>query len=245
MKARKAEPAFTLVEVLIAMLIFSIVVLAIYSSWSAILRSTKIGQQAAADAQRARVAVRSLHDALVSIQMFPVNIGDSFFYADTSADFPILSFVARLPRSYPRSGNFGDQVYRRLTFTVEPGANSENRLVLRQNPVLFEPDADEDENPLILARNLKLFALEFWGSRSTEWETEWLQTNQLPSLIRFTIGCATGERKDLNSEEVVTRVVSISGTPIPPALQTGGAAQSRAANVNPSPAPPTAPNPGQ
>src|SRR5207244_1454445 len=180
--------AFTLVEIMIALAIFAVVMVAIYSSWSTILRGSRIGLEAAAEAQRSRVAVRALENSLVSLEMFQANIRHYYFFADTSGDFASLSFVARLPQSFPRSGDFGDQVVRRLAFTVEPGTNSENVLVLRQNPILFDPSVDEEENPLVLARHVKVFTLEFWGPRSTDWEAEWLYTNQLPRLISFKIG---------------------------------------------------------
>ena len=217
--------AFTLVEIMIALAIFGAVMIAIYSSWSAILRGTKVGQSAAAEAQRSRVAVRALENSLVSLQMFQANIRYYYFLADASGDFASLSFVARLPRSFPRSGDFGDQVLRRLTFSVEPGTNRENVLVLRQNPVLFDTSVDEEENPLVLARHVKAFTLEFWGPRSKDWEPEWLYTNQLPKLVRFTLGFGQPNQKVLKPEDLFTRVVTLSTVPIPIALQTGGAAQ--------------------
>src|SRR5882762_2625024 len=220
-----APRAFTLVEIMIALAIFTAVLVAIYSSWMCILRGSRIGLEAAKEAQRSRVAVRALENSLVSLQMFQANLKYYYFFADTSGDFASLSFVARLPKSFPRSGDFGDQVVRRLAFTVEPGTNSDNVLVLRKNPILFDPSIDEEENPLVLARNVKEFTLEFWGPRSKDWEPEWLYTNQLPSLIRFTLGFGQPNQKVLKPEEVVTRVVTLSAVPIPMGLQNGGAAQ--------------------
>lgn len=227
--------AFTLVEIMIALAIFAVVMVAIYSSWSTILRGSKIGLEAAAEAQRSRVAVRALENSLVSLQMYQANISHYSFFADTSEDFASLSFVARLPRSFPRSGDFGGQVVRRLTFAVESGANSENRLVLRQNPVLFDPSVDEEENPLVLGRNVQVFTLEFWGPRSKDWEPEWLYTNQLPKLIRFTLGFGQPNQKVLKPEDVVTRVVTLSAVPVPMGMQTAGGAQARPPNLNPNP----------
>jgi len=214
-----------LIEIMVALAIFAAVMTAIYSSWTAILRATKTGREAAAEAQRSRVAVRALENSLVSLQMFPANINYYYFLADTSGDFASLSFVAWLPKSFPRSGDFGDQVVRRLSFAVERGTNSDNVLVLRQNPILFDPSKDEEENPLVLARNVKVFTLEFWGPRSKDWEPEWLYTNQLPKLIRFTLGFGQPKQKVLAPEDVETRVVTLSVLPVPPGLQTGGAAQ--------------------
>src|SRR5256885_1580630 len=199
--------------------------IAIYSSWSSILRGARIGREAAAEAERSRVAVRALENSLVSLQMFQANIKYYYFFADTSGHFAWLSLVARLPKSFRRSGDFGDQVVRRIAFTVEPGKNSEQVLVVRQNPILFDPGVDEEENPLVLARNVRVFTLEFWGPRSKDWEPEWLYTNQLPNLIRFTLGFGQPNQKVLKPEEVVTRVVALAAVPIPLGLPNGGRAQ--------------------
>jgi len=237
---RLARRGFTLVEIMIAVAIFGAVMIAIYSSWSSILRGTQIGEAAAAEAQRSRVAVRTLENSLVSLQMFQANLADYYFFADTSGDFASLSFVARLPKSFPRSGDFGDQVLRRLTFTVEPGTNRENVLVLRQKPVLFDSSVDEEENPLVLARHVKVFTLEFWGQRSKDWEPEWLDpnhrpdTNRPPRLIRFTLGFGQPNQKVLKPEDLVTRVVTVSAIPVPIGLQTGGAVPAGRPLINPT-----------
>src|SRR5438128_1577215 len=54
--------AFTLIEIMIAITILALVITAIYSSWTAILRASKAGLDAAASVQRARIAVRTLED---------------------------------------------------------------------------------------------------------------------------------------------------------------------------------------
>jgi prepilin-type N-terminal cleavage/methylation domain-containing protein len=225
-RPQTARPrAFTLVEIMIALAIFAAVMIAIYSSWSAILGGSRIGQEAAAEAQRSRVAVRALENSLMSLRMFVANIKYDYFYADTSGDFAELSFVAHLAKSFPRSGDFGDQVVRRLTFTVERGKDSDNVLVLRQNPVLFQTSADEEENPLILARHVKEFTLEFWGPRSKDWEPEWLYTNQLPKLIKFTLAFGQANQRVPKPEDVVTRVVALAAMPVPVGVQSAGGAQ--------------------
>lgn len=211
--------AFTLVEVMIAMMIFATVVVAIYSAWYSILRSTKVGHAAAVEVQRDRIAVRALEEALFGIQMFQENIRYYSFLADTRSDFAGLSFVSRLPQSFPRSGNFEGQPLRRVTFTVEPGKDGGQALMLRQSPVLFESNLDEEENPLVLARNVKLFSVEFWGQRSRDWEPDWLYTNQLPRLVRFAVAFGVEDPQSKAPAEIITRVVTLGSVPIPAAMQ--------------------------
>src|ERR1041385_701421 len=129
---RHGQHAFTLIEIMVAMAIFGMVMLAIYTSWTSILRGSKVGLQAAAEAQRTRVTIRALRDALTSGQLYTENLRYYWFMADTSGDFPALSLVSRLPASFPGSGLFGNQIVRRVSFSVEPGPEGQNQLVLRQ-----------------------------------------------------------------------------------------------------------------
>jgi type II secretion system protein J len=246
-EARFGPPsrAFTLVELMIAIAIFATVMIAIYSSWSAILRSSKVGLEAAAEAQRERMAVRVLEDSLRALQLFQENIRYYSFLADTSGDDAALSFVSHLPKSFPRSGNFGDQVVRRVTFTVEPGTNATKNLVLRQNPLLFDPNIDEEENPLVLARNVRLFTLEFWGPNSKDWEPEWLYTNQLPKMIRLTLGFSPRNNKSISrTDDLITRIVPLTALAIPRGMQVSGGQPARQPNQNPRTNPNFSPNPG-
>src|SRR5260370_30139824 len=70
---RISSPAFTLVEILIALGIFSMVLAAIYSTWTAILRASKVGRDAAAAVQRARMAGRTIEESLGSAESFVAN----------------------------------------------------------------------------------------------------------------------------------------------------------------------------
>jgi len=131
-----------------------------------------------------------------------------------------------------------------LTFTVEPGTNATKNLVLRQNPLLFDPNIDEEENPLVLARNVRLFTVEFWGPNSKDWEVEWLYTNQLPKMIRFTLGFAQPNNKSIQQPaELITRIVPMSSLAIPRGMQVSGGPPPRQPNQNPRINP--NPNPNQ
>ncbi len=212
--ARRGPGAFTVIEIMLAISIFSMVLTAIYASWSSILRASKLGADAATEIQRSRVASRTLQDALVSAVMFAGNAGLYRFEADTSSDFAALSFVARLPASFPGSGYFGDQVVRRVDFSVEQGKNGANMLMLRQIPLLQTNLDQGDEHSILLARDVNLFGLEFWDVRKNEWIGEWLATNSLPKLVRFTLAFGNASGAKLKPEDITTRTVSIASAAV-------------------------------
>jgi prepilin-type N-terminal cleavage/methylation domain-containing protein len=204
--------AFTLIEIMIAIGIFAMVLAAIYSSWTAILRASKTGLDVAASVQRSRMAIRMLEDSLGSAQSFAATLPYYYFLAENGNE-ATLSFVARLAKSFPRSGKFGDLDVRRLTFSVEAGPDGGRQLVLRQMPLMMEaPDVDEKQHPIVLAKNVKAFEMQFWATDKNppDWVDEWKEqkTNQLPKLVMVTLKVADNPRNPQAQEEI-TRIISL------------------------------------
>ena len=86
-----------------AIFLFGMVVAAIYSSWNAVVRGSQAGLKAAATVQRSRVAMRTLEDALTCARSFTSDPEYYGFEAENGDD-ALMSFVARLPESFPRGG---------------------------------------------------------------------------------------------------------------------------------------------
>lgn len=211
--------AFTLIEIMISIAILMVVILAIYSAWSAILRGARVAQDAAADSQRSRMSMRALEEALLTTEMFSQNVRYYSFVADTSGDFPALSMTARLPDSFPGSGIFGGQVLRRVSFTVEPGADRKNQLVMTQFPLLLETNNDVQPYAITLARDVTVFELKFWDVNAGDWADEFLQTNQLPKLVRVTLGMGRVGGSSSQPAEVISRIVALPGMVVTPDMQ--------------------------
>jgi type II secretion system protein J len=214
---------FTLIEIMMAMAIFGLVLTAIYATWTLILKSSKLGLAAAAQVQRERISIRTIEDALTSTRSFGADLQHYGFIAE-NGDTATLSFVARLPKSFPRSGKFGDFDVRRVTFSVESGTGFERELVLRQNPVLMDMDVDEKEHPLVLAKGVDKLVLGFWDTRLNDWVDSWTQTNQLPKLIKVTVEFAEFSHSHSYSQrkEAVTRLVALPSITVPANWQMPG-----------------------
>ncbi len=217
-RARWKCRAFTLVEAMLAVAILSLVVAAIYSSWTAILRASKVGLEAAAQAQRSRIALQTLEEALTMAQLSVVN-AEYYGFVAQGGEEALLSFVARLPPSFPRSGRFGDLSVRRVIFRVEPGPDNDRVLTLRQHPLVRDLDEDEENHPLILARQVRSLELAFWDLRAGDWVEEWTLTNQLPPLVRVTLRMDPPGTRRSGEERVVTRVVAVPSRGVPPQFQ--------------------------
>jgi type II secretion system protein J len=216
-RTSRSARAFTLVEILIAMGILSLILAAIYSSWTAILRASKVGRDAAAAVQRARMAGRIIDEALGSAMLFSANPSYYAFIAE-NGDRASLSFVARLSSSFPRQGRFEGLDVRRLTFALEPGRDGSRNLVLRQRPLVMEMDEDERQYPLVLATHVKELKSEFWDPRLDDWIDEWKQTNSLPTLVKVTLKLGDNNFST-QAREQITRIVSLPAIAVAPMWQ--------------------------
>ena len=218
---------FTLIEMMIAIAIFSLVLAAIYSTWGAIMRSTQVAQDVAAQAQRQRIALRTIEDSLMAIESFQAS-PHYYSFVMEGEDASVLSFTARVPEIFPRNGKFinpntgRDFNLRRLTYLLEPGEGGQKNLVLRQNPVLMDLDQDEQQFPLLLARNVRKFAVDCWDTNKLEWATEWLNTNAIPTLLRVRLVLGGNTVAGAAAPDFsVARVFSLPSQTMPAAVQNG------------------------
>ena len=213
---RRGHQAFTLIEVLIALSIFTLIITGIYTSWSAIHRATRIGLEASADAQRKRIAMRALEQSLGSVKYFLANETNYTFIAEDRGGSTFLSFVTHLPETFPRSALFEYQPMRRVNFSVESGTNGLGRLELRQQPFLYEQNIDDLENPVVLANDVISFNVEFLPENAEEWEEEWLYTNELPVMAHVTLSFQHGEAIYENH-----KLIALASSPVPQEFQLG------------------------
>jgi prepilin-type N-terminal cleavage/methylation domain-containing protein len=222
--AKRAARGFTIIEIMTAMMIFGMIIAAIFGTWSALAHGSVAGNRAAAEAQRSRIAVRTIEDALGATRSYVADVQYYTFDAENGSE-PYLSFVTKLPQSFPRSGRFNKLDVRRVTFSVESGDNFSKRLMLRQAPVLMDMDEDEQNYPIVLATDVKKFEMEFWDKQKRDWLDEWTQTNQIPQMVKLTMQLG-GDQTEL------TRIVALPSVAVQPSWQIPGLTQ-----------PPPRPNP--
>ena len=207
----RGRRAFTVLEVMVAVLLFAIILTSLYSTWRLIIQSTRSAIRSTTDAQRARMAMRTIEDALASATLFAGNPRLYFFQAETSGSFAALSFAADLSDSFPGSGNFGGEKVRRVSFYVPSGGSD---LVLEQTSLLANLEVGGTPNTTLLAKDVSLFQMEFWDAQQREFASEWLSTNQLPVIVRVTLGFGRG-RLPSEPDQMVTRVVRLPTVAVP------------------------------
>jgi general secretion pathway protein J len=231
MRPRARRAGFTILEVMLAIGIFSMIMVSIYSVWTGILRASKAARTAADQAQRARVAMRTIQDALLTAQMFNANMPPQnpnayySFIADSSGDFTSLSFVAHLPATFPGVGRYGNNIVRRVTFKIVNGKDGALDLVMEQGPMLQAFDSEFEPYTLVLAKDVQKFIIEFWGqqkeTRNFEWVNEWNSTNSMPKLIRVLLAVGKTGKKDV-AADMVYQVIALPATAVDPTWQNYG-----------------------
>ena len=170
-----------------------------------------------------------VEDALMGVESFQASQNYYWFQLENSGA-PVLSFAARLPDTFARNGKFAgtklgrDFYSRRVTFTLAADANGGNNLILRQTPILMDMDPDALQYPLILARNVKKFSVEWWDFQQREWSSkDWVNTNSIPPVLRvnLVLGADTvagGTAPDF----AAARILTVPSTMMPVAVQRGG-----------------------
>ena len=181
--------AFTLLEIVISITVFTFIMISVLGCWKCIVTGKMISEDAAAAAQRSRIGIKTVVEALTCAQLSSQNIQFYRFETDTTGKFAALSLAARLPGDFPGSGLYGDIVLRRVTFAVEKDTDGKENLIMNQSPLMAVLDDQNTPYPITLARDVNVFMLEFWSVQNSEWEVSWIPTNQLPPMVRVTLGC--------------------------------------------------------
>jgi type II secretion system protein J len=222
---RRSGRAFTLIEILVAIAIFSLVIMAIYATWTLIIKSAKIGQDAAIQIQRERIAMRTLKEALASVMSFQADQQNYAFVAENDGS-GFLSFAARLPEMFPRSSRLAFDGFdvRRVSFAVEQGKDYQRQLVLRQTPLLKEMNSDEQDFPFVVATGVNKMEMEFYDLRKRDWVSEWTRTNELPRMVKMKLEFERKNPKEPYAAGVKEEVIEILPLPsvMVPSIAQGG-----------------------
>ena len=225
---QRRKNGFTLVEVLLALAIFTMLTAALYATWMLVVRATTVGKRGAARLQRERITMQTIENSLTCIQSHQASI-NYYLFDVQNGDQPLLSFTAYLPDEFPRSGEFlnpdnpnglpMDFHMRRLSYSLQSDDDGGKDLVLRQNPILMDLSPEEQKTPLILAKDVTDFLIECWDTNTMAWDTEWEATNVIPPLVRVTVGF--GDPNDSTApKRVITREISFPSTTMPTIVQT-------------------------
>lgn len=212
--AQRSKQAFTLVEVMIAIALFGMVLTAIYTSWSSILRGSKIGRDAAEQVQEIRMTMSCLNQSLSGVQMFAANEMYYSFEGYADGDNSILSFVSTLSDSFVGAGFFPGEPVRRVSFFVGSNDSGEAQLFMQQVPVLVDVETEVEPYTVGLAEGVTFFEALYWDEQEEDWFFEWTMTNQMPTMVQFRLGLQMSDGRSGKIERTYSKLVAIPSVAI-------------------------------
>ena len=80
---------------------------------------------------------------------------------------------------------------------------------MTQWPILAVPSPQYPPKSITLAKDLVFFGLEFWSPTEGDWLTEFTKTNEIPPMIRITLGVGRTSADPNIPYDVITRVVAM------------------------------------
>jgi prepilin-type N-terminal cleavage/methylation domain-containing protein len=248
-----ASRAFTLLEIMIAMFIFTLILTAIYSIWHGIMKGTAAGVKAVQEVQRSRVTMQCIEQAFLSARVFTDNMKYYYFIGESHGERSAVSMTCRLPSEFLGMGFASDPNLRmrRVDFYTQPGSSGGDELVMTHVPMLIETNIPgvpgSEAYSKVLARDVTRFEIEYIDPKKGEWITDWEYTNTMPSLVRVTLGLGK-QGASSTSHDLVSRIIAMPAQNIggvQPGMRPGQPGFPGAPGVPqvPGAGPPTRPNP--
>ena len=175
---------FSLLEVLVALVLFSFILMMIYGNLYAGGRSWRASEIQARENDDKRLILsfirRQVGEAMPMIQVDKQEERVMFHGNDSS-----LEFVSRLPAHHAGSGIYFLKLAMRQDELVL------NYLPLARDKALFEEDIFVETEAISLLKNIKALDLDYFGRDSTEaepaWYDGWDNKERLPELMRFQV----------------------------------------------------------
>ena len=211
---------FTLLEVMLAVVLLSLVITAVYATWSAALRGWKRSSGMTETFQRERVVLNSLAELMQSVVFYRTDAGlyDLRGVANELTNASI-SFVTASDVLLPATETLAGGM-RRVTLTMERDENQHSYLAIRnQAALVLETTSADEMPPHILSADVSGFAIRYRHPQSGEWVDKWEEKSLVPSTVEFTV--TFGGADPQIPAVVATRVVGLPTASY--VAQTGGA----------------------
>jgi general secretion pathway protein J len=203
-----ARAGFTLVEVLAAVAILTLVLVGVYGLWSGSLRAWRRGGEATEVFQRQRVVMESLAELAQSAVYFASSPN---LYAVIGAKNPGLgdsvSFVTASDAFLPPS-EANDAGMRRVIISLEQDEYRRTYLAIVNQPALgVSTDSKRELQAHVLSMDVSGFFVRYLDPRDGGWYDKWEDANVLPAAMEFTV--VFGQSGDKIPSVTVTRAIDL------------------------------------
>jgi len=209
----KSRVGFTLLELIVAIVIFSIIIAIVSQTFNAVIHGWQRGTEILEDVQHGEYAINKLSQALDSTLYFynPRKRYAFLFEKKNSGDLPTdsLSFVTVSPAFMPRNSPLRNGPHR-IKIYIDDDENGEPALFSKAVPALVDMDdknKGNDPEPYLVSRAIQGLEILVYNEKTEEWEDTWEKKNSVPERIKVSLFVPS-----INEEEkpvVFTRVIDI------------------------------------
>lgn len=209
---RRGTAAFTLIELLLAILLLGVLLTLTYGAMFQITGNSQILTQEFSEDQELRLLVRMISQDLQAIRYlreFAREQGNTAKYASgliarsefvVRGDFSRLSFHAAMPaRQHRQRSERADPLLHEVGYQVQEDRASGSLVLVRREDYYLNDDIESGGVTAVLARDVEEFKVECLlpvqapGQTLEEWGTDWDSGKQkpdarLPRAMRVTLG---------------------------------------------------------
>lgn len=199
---------FTLMEMMLAVTILSLVVTSVYATWSAALRGWRRGTAVAEEFQRQRIVLEAL-DELARSAVFFVS-APALYEVRGSEEFGLgdsVSFVTASDLLLPPSEQLMTGL-RRVTIAIrqEPGSRA-TYLALANAPAVEDQDRIGEPVWHAISHDVVGFGVRYRNPRDGGWYERWEEPGLVPSAMEFTVAFRNPDPSA--QPAIVTRAVEL------------------------------------
>lgn len=181
---------FTLLELLVAMTILVIAFAVIWQTFSSTIGAWRRGGELLDELRHGDFVMEQLVSALRSTAFFesrPGKYGFALKNSDKTYPADKLSWVTASSAFMPPDSPLMNSLHR-IVFSIEDGPDGELGVAIRAYPQLAEIEED-DVDPWFVSSEVKGIDCRVYDifADSPDWESEWEDTNAVPSLLEITL----------------------------------------------------------
>lgn len=205
-RSTSQRSGFTLLEIMLAVAILGLLVIAVSSVWSAGLSGWKRSHGLTETLQRQRITLESLGNLVQSAVYFQ---NSHQLYAIRSEHDPLgsdsISFVTASDELLaPNEATLAG--LRRVTIRLQQETGTSPALIIQNAPALQPTDHDIVNASHVLAFDVIGFNVHY-RTVSGEWKDQWEQTDKMPSGIEFVVAFAPAN--DRGPSQIVSRKIDL------------------------------------
>ncbi|HOP28478.1 MAG TPA: prepilin-type N-terminal cleavage/methylation domain-containing protein [Spirochaetota bacterium] len=189
---------FTLIEMLVAATVSSVILLMVYTAYSSVIKSVNYGRTFSSYYERLNFALRRI-DTDISNLYWNSEQKNLNFICNSKSGSSILNFVTAENRELKMLYNLKDQVpvsdVHEVGFYLKKNNDNDSFDLIRRCSIGYDDSPEEGGNEETLLKNVKSLKFEF--KYRSDWTPEWdsRETKRIPSVIKTVIEVYTPSAK--------------------------------------------------